>query len=505
MRNLALDTLDTPMASVGSDPVWQVARSVHWRNVSVWRLERMKAEAERIARLQGRPDQPSRAVWQRALRPVAFGLTTLAALVFLIFYLALSRWRAAPQDLPAGAQRLIAVHGEWATRTRHLLTAAPTSHPPIGAILLLGRQSHSPGEISTLFATHVPSLADVPVLAPVSLRAAGAALRDLPRLLADGLHELLAAPRMLDLREETALAFRVCLGAIQARWWRQQGRRASGAEVLFGCTGTADTTLMEKAIQQTGGRTVHIVHGQATGPSFAGISDHALFKSSYDAAAYRQLHCYGDCSVQRAAPPEPGPRGRQILLMSNLAHPMNDGFRRHGLRDELNLLACVSRAAGLLHLPETQLVWKPHPVTYTLNKALLDRLRAAAEAYGFTELPPDTPLAEASREARWVLCSPSTVATELLQIGTLAIVLDPQRSVGSSAVSALPLLTTLQPEALAALMAALDRPEVYEARFRAVHAILEPASPLDLTQPLTRDKARSAPDARPDREGNHAG
>ena len=478
---------DAPPGEAEQDASWMAAESLRGQDFSVWRLERVKAEVEQASQTGGHALASAKTspnvVMRFILRPVAFTLTSLTAFAFFIFYLMFSRYLAKPKDLPADATRLVAVHGEWSTRTKHILSALPNSDPPVSAILLLGRQYQRPEKIMALWCEHVPELKGLPVLAPVTFRAAFAALRDIPSLLREGLSEAISTRQLMNARGEVALAFRVYLGATQARWWRQH-ERGTTAEVLFGITGTADATLLEKAIQKTGGWTAHIVHGQATGPNFAGISDHALFKSEFDASDYDRLKCYRTCAVQTAVPPEPRRGEREILLLSNLAHPMNAGFRSNGITDELNLLECVSRAAGLLHLSNTTLSWKPHPVIHQLDPALVAQLRVTARLLGFVELPTDTSLADASKNARWVVCSPSTVATELLQMGTLSLILDPQCSAGSTAISALPLLATLQPEALAALMADIDRPEKYEAVLREVYAIIKPSRPLDLSAPL---------------------
>ena len=464
---------------------WYGVDALQGRATSVWRLERVKAAAEMHARpiWPGEASIPRKSYAAKLMRKTVFAAIALAALCIFAIYIMVYCLKSRGAELPANASRLVAVHGEWSTRTKHVLAAVTAADPPINAILLLGRQTQRTDQTAQTLYENLPALRDLPVLAPVDLKAVSAASGRIFALLRTGLREAGAADRILGLREELALAFRVYLGATQAHWWQQQ-KQGAGVELLFGSTGNADTTLLERAVQQSGGRTVHLVHGQAIGPNFAGMSDCAVFKSQYDAIAYDRLKCYKTCTAQLSGHPEPRRGDHEILVMTNLAHPMNAEFRRNGIVDEVNFLECVSKAANLLSIQNAPLVWKPHPVTYSLDPALLQDLQSAAKSLGFRELPKDTSLAEASQNARWVISTPSTVAIELLQIGTLAVVLDPQRTVGSSALSAMPGLASLQPEGLATLMAAMDDPETYSIMVKSVYSAIEPAGPLDLTVPL---------------------
>lgn len=481
---------DRPKATL--DERWNLAETrlgtnISVSNISVWRLERVKAAAERISYskvLTSDLKKPSPLKFLTAiLRIIAFVCTALAAIALFIIYLVIFRKSFKSANIPSDTARLVAVHGEWSSRTKHVLNAISDSDPKVSAILVLGRQNQPPEEIAKMWLEHVPSLNGIPVLVPVTLSAAFAALRDFPGLLKDGLVEVVQADKLLGAWEEMALAFRVLLGATQARWWQQQTNIGT-PDVVFGSTGTADTTLLENGIQKTGCSTIHIVHGQSTGPNFVGLSDHALFKSKHDASQYIRLKCYKNCTFQPADPHELRRGEKGILLLSNLAHPMNHGFRTKGISDEINLLECVSRAARLLYLPNTVLSWKPHPVINTLDPEVVAQLRKTAKSLGFNEMASETSMADASETARWTICSPSTVATDLLELGTLSLVLDPQNSLGSSAISVLPSLTTLQPEALAALMAEIDKPGVQETTLHKVYSLIEPARPLDLSIPL---------------------
>jgi hypothetical protein len=314
----------------------------------------------------------------------------------------------------------------------------------------------------------------------MSPKAALQTLIDAPGVVCEGLRHGSCAAGAVGLRDEVATAFRVFLGVTAAHWWEQDG---AACEVVFGVTGTADTTLLEQAIKRSGGRTVHAVHGQATGPNFAGISDLALFRSQHDAKAYMHLGSYGACGVQRASFSGAKRGSNGLLLLSNLAHPMNSGFQRFGLRDEESLLAAVGSAARTLGASAQPLLWKPHPVIEFLPTETREALRRTAKSYGFEEFSPDEKVESVAGACRWIVTSPSTVALDLLQAGYLCIVVDPQGSVLDTALSGLPRVPC-DPDELAVLCCDFDSPDSYTRAWAAAIEIIGPARALDLRAPL---------------------
>lgn len=467
------------------DP-WKIAEVLKADDLSVWSLERVKARFElrhadnkfapRYSGTRGR-------VFTKAYRTLLFSSTVSAALLLFITYLAMVRLCHRSPSLPDTSKRLAAVHGEWSTRTRHVLEAMQRADPPIDAVLVVGRQKWCSAKIANFWSEKLGGMDGMVVVTPLSFRAAAAASADLPALFQSGLKAAVSAGQLLGIRGELALAFRVLLGATNGWWWKIQSIKPE-TEVLFGCTGTADTTLLEKAIQDKGGRTVHLVHGQAVGPNFAGISSCAVFRSKFDADTYDAIGGYKASHVQLGGKPTVRRGKNDILLMSNFAHPMNPGFLRNGISVETDLLVSVGRAARLVAPGSGSLLWKPHPITLGLDQELVQHARAEAKAFGFRELESDTTMAAASQNARWVICTPSTVALDLLQLGTLSIVLDPQRSTLNTALSVFPSLPSLEPEALAALMAWLDKDANYKAEFDRVYMGITPAGPLDLSKPF---------------------
>jgi hypothetical protein len=313
------------------------------------------------------------------------------------------------------------------------------------------------------------------------------ALAALPRILCEGLAEASNQTLRPAFREQVAIAFRVFLGAVSARWWVNSGVKAG--TVIFGHTGTADTTVLEQAMQENGAQTVHAVHGLATGPNFVGISNLALFRCGYDARKYAQLNCYGACTAQPAPRKMPSRGAEGILLLTNLAHPMNPDFAAHGLEAELNLLRAVAGAARMLGHKAGLMLWKPHPVIAQLPEEVAVELRREALALGYQELPHGPSLISAAESVRWVLTSPSTVCVDLLAEGVLTLVLDPQGSLLDSSAALFPGAAP-RADSIAAALEALDDASVYDSCLMGTIDDIVPAGKLDICSFFTvRGKA----------------
>jgi hypothetical protein len=460
---------------------WRWAKALGGSDLSVWRLELMKAGVARSDATQILLPEMDRRQFSFALS-VRSLLAMLAAFAIWLAYLLSHRGGVGQGRWPAEAERVAALHGELSTRTRHVLDALGGAQPPVEAIVLLGRVRRPLSEIakswSERVAKHRPC--ELPLFIPMSPQAVLRTLVDVPGLIKEGLGHAARTTAEVGLREEAAIAFRVFAGTTSAHWWEQH---SSACEVVFGITGTADTTLLERAIHRSGGRSIHAVHGQATGPNFTGISDLALFRSLHDARAYERLASYGVCSAQLARASEATRGETGLVLLSNLAHPMNAGFQRFGLRDEEFLLSAVGETARLLGVSAQPLLWKPHPAIEVLPPATRLALRDIAGKQGFEELSPDTNIESVASACRWVVTTPSTVAIELLQVGYLSLVIDPQGSVLDTALAGLP-TAACDPRHIVALCRDLELQESYsQAWANAVQAI-GPARSLDLRSPL---------------------
>lgn len=448
----------------------RAARLGHDR--SVWCLELVKLDSESGPGFRYAGRGRSSAV-TRIARQAAFVLATLAAAAALCGWLLWFARRAG--SAPAGGQKavFVALNGEWSNRTRHVLEAMGRAPPP-QAIVITGRLRHSPARIAADWSTRLGC--DLPpAFCPVSLSAALAAVPDMVALAGAGLR--CAGSEAIPFYARLAMGFRVLLGAVSARWWQMEGPAAR--RVVFGFTGLADSTLLERAMQERSSETVHAVHGLATGPDFAGFSDVAIFRCGHDAAAYARLGCYGSCTVQPA--PAAGPRrgGAGLLLLTNLAHPMNRHFRDRGEADEIAVLARVAEAARLLGPPARPLCWKPHPVIASLPTAVAGRIRDVASGLGFEELPHGPGIGAQAARFRWVVSTPSTITADFMVDGVLCLVLDPQGTCGDDAPALLPRLGASAGE-IAHRLRALDDDDAFGAEFARARDAVGPAAPLDL-------------------------
>lgn len=388
----------------GMTVAWELARRLD-RDSSPWELEWMKACLDDRAEIRGGVGGIRHAI--------------AVAVAVLVLLKTLLQWGGRSRSIAPNAKLVVAVHGEWSNRTRHLLSRVGHDLQP-AAIVMLGRPEGSLEALGTTWLERTGSPMP-PVHAPLSWAAARAAAGRLSSLLAEGWREARSARCRPPLREHAALVFRVLLGAIEAEWWRQNGVR--DACVIFGHTGTADTHQLERQMQSQGCRTVHSVHGLCEGPNFVGFSTVAFFRSGADARLYGPLGQYGACAAPAAAWTEPLTGEAGLLLFTNLAHPMRAGYRERGIADEIAVLEAVSRGAQLHGQGTTPMRWKPHPTIDGLPKAEQQRLRSTARELGFDEITDWQAVDLAARAARWVLTTPSSMAVELLGLGRLPIVI----------------------------------------------------------------------------------
>jgi len=183
--------------------------------------------------------------------------------------------------------------------------------------------------------------------------------------------------------------------------------------------------------------------------------------------------------VQTALAPVPVRGQSGILLLTNLAHPMNAGYNQHGLRDELAVMDTTAAAARMLGPVAQPVLWKPHPSLAQLPQETQQALRAAAQERDITMLPPETDIIKLAEQNRWVVSSPSTVALDLLQEGSLTLVLDPQGMVLDTALLHLPDADTT-PNAVRDELTALDPGVAYGEKLAAAYAAIGPARAFDM-------------------------
>lgn len=478
----------TEHAALGRKAVWKLARRLK-RGGSPWALEYFKAclgPAEvRLGALlvSAHAPDPSTLSPKRSAATDLLHFLLAAGMGLGMLLMVLLRFTSKPAGTSVGApgQTLLAVHGEWSNRTRHLLSRVHIDLQP-EAIIVLGRPQMSLADVARRWKQELPSGLP-PLLVPQSWWAFLLATPALPVLLARGFRHLRHAPLRPPLREHAALSFRVMLGSVQQQWWRLHG--GQGAEVLFGHTGLGDTTQLELQMQLQNCSTAHVIHGICTGPNFVGFSSRAIFQCGADADQYGALGHYGQCESPPAKQPK-WLRGSQgVLLLTNLAHPMNPGYQQHGIADELAVINMAVELANRLGADAQPMHWRPHPVIGALPQTEQQALRDRAMALGLKEVPAAQDWLALAPRMRWVFTTPSTTLVELLRQGCLPLLLDPQDSVHDGAASRLPLRCKKANEDCQRSLEALDSDNDFQAMQLAAWNAVRPAD----VAPLVRSTA----------------
>jgi hypothetical protein len=355
-----------------------------------------------------------------------------------------------------GKACLIAVHGEISNRTRHVLAAAAQSDQ-VAAIIVLGRPVSSLAALRAQFSSEL-RLHETPVCRPIGIRAA---LRSLPRLfglIVSGSSVASATGFMPRWQDEIAVLYRMCLGACSYEWWKEQA--ISPGIVVYGQTGLADTSMLEAAQQEAGAKTVHWVHGLSGGWNFTGLSDLGLFKCGLDADTHSKLPEYGKTGFFEL--PKPAYRegnGNRWLLLTNYAHPSNLYFGHGAVDLEIQTLRIATDAALRTGISSDQIVWRPHPVFWSLPIRTRNAILASVSDTGIA-LPEPDGAAPSYEEYRAVFCTPSTVAVEMLASGILPIIIAPHDIAPETVYTAFPLRAANASALEAALTSLADRPTV---------------------------------------------
>jgi hypothetical protein len=465
-------------AAVGRAAVWQLASQIK-RGCSPWQLEYFKAclgqteprlgdliVSSRMTNLADLPGERSAAI-------DFFHLSISAVLGLGMLLLQLIRFTDRRLNTLAciPGQTLLALHAEWSNRTRHLLTRINVDLHP-SAIVVLGRPKLA---LSTVIRRWKRELdrEPPPLLVPQSWASFFAVIRLLPCIFLRGFEELRRAPIRPTLREHSALAFRVFLGSVQQNWWQAHGVR--DAEVLFGHTGLGDTTQLELEMQSKNCKTKHFLHGVCTGPNFVGFSDYAYFHCGLDARRYGELEHYRYCIAPPARLPSWKRGNRGILLVSNLAHPMNPGYRAHGVSDEVALLHFVVSLSEKMGPNASALYWKPHPIIKNLPINDQKLLREKAAALKIIELSSDQEWLTIASTVRWIFITPSTTIVDLLREGCLPLLLDWQGSAYDGVAAKLPIKCPLELQQCLSMLEFFDRDQNFQSAQVTAWAVIQPA------------------------------
>jgi hypothetical protein len=352
-------------------------------------------------------------------------LQILASLIALLTLIALAARHGGTSPAEAlkslrDAPTVFAVHAEDTTRTRHLRQALAEHDARSKPILLLGRPASGVCDSARRFDPRgtIPEARYLrPLTVPVTIRALPRAVRQLLR----GASETRRYRGRLSMRDRVAIAFRVALGTVHARWWNAVASGLAIEDALFAHTGNADTSLLEQAMQAHRTRTIHLVHGTNIGWAFAGLSDIALFQCGADARLGSSLPAYGRCLHLPLAQPAVSRGNGDWALLTSYTHLQHPAFAELGSGPDREVIEWVRAAAQGLGQDPARVFWRPHPQIDSVPAIHRERLEAAVAQAGFTRWPSEQPY-ETLGDFSVVVTTPSTALTDGLRLGQPVVV-----------------------------------------------------------------------------------
>lgn len=433
----------------------------------VWRLEMSKA-------CLGDAAEGSRARWL----PCRLEFIAAAGAAACIWIFTLIRSLHESSHIRGQTGNLVAVYGEWANRTRHILIALAEGGASM-PILIVGRRKQSLRAIAACFEREA-GLSRPQLLRPYDLRSAALSAPAALKRIAAGMKLLNHLPGRPPFREQVAMLFRMFQGSASAAWWRRQ--KLSTDAVIFGHTGLADTTLLELAQQSTGAKTLHWAHGLSKGINFTGLSSVGLFQCGHDANWHARLGGYGQCRHVPLEPPAYCAGSDGWLVYSNLIHPMNRSFQRSGARDELALLERVASLADRFGLQRGEITWNFHPEFRHVDAAIQAQVLQAVTRLGIQVWDMARPMRDA-RGFRVVMTTPSTIATDMLRLGILPVIVECSAPAEHVALSQFPLRAD-DDRSLADAIGRYDRPEEIVALYRQAWLAVGPGAQPDMRMVL---------------------
>lgn len=303
------------------------------------------------------------------------------------------------------------IHGELSTRTRHLLRCL-TQANYTGDVVVVGR----PRQSLTSLERQIRAEFGLRVRLRRCFRSQDVlrAFGQTPRLLHAALQQTI--PAKPDLRELAGAMTRMFLGHAAVHCWRRQSLSLSRA--VYGHTGTADISMLERVQQSAGCLTTHYVHGVSHGANFVAFSSVGIFQCAHDAAWHRRLGGYG-CAI---ALPSSRPSKMSVVatptwvVLSNIIHPMNASYRANGARDELRFISLVSDAISIGAARPGALLWRAHPIFDAQPTTVRDKIARALTAAGFQMWPAARHRSDLS-DIELAISSPSTAAIDFLRAG----------------------------------------------------------------------------------------
>ncbi|WP_128891513.1 hypothetical protein [Erythrobacter sp. HKB08] len=463
------DTLDPVV-----DATARTTRSVDEVEDLLWRLELAAHSAMGPA---GTGDDD--AAGGGLLTQIAASIIALATLLWLLARHGGTSPGKARRLLERGAT-VFAAHAEDSTRTRHLRRALAEYEVAEKEVLLVGRPAAGVEAAARNFDPD-GQLQGALYIRPVTLGAAIGALPQAISLLTRGLRETRGYRGRIAFRDRIGMAFRMALGTAHARWWHQAASGLPTERAIFAHTGNADTSQLEQAMQASGIRTIHAVHGTNIGWAFAGLSDVAQFPSGADAALGEKLPAYGRCMHIPIERPAVSQGNGDWALLTSYTHLQHPAFAEHGSRLDCRLVKWVADAAKAAGQDPSRIFWRPHPQIDIVPGSERERLQEAVAKAGFTRWPADLPY-EALAEFSAAITTPSTVMTDGLRLGQPVIVASLSPLQSDLLYARYPLLVESE-EALASAIARLTGASRGEA-FDEAWSAIEPGARLQIARLL---------------------
>lgn len=434
--------------------------------------------AESVSRSEGRVVSGR---WTQTARQVFFSFAASLICLFLIL-----RYRgSSPAILPKVAI-LAAVHGERSNRTIPM-HAALGRHTDVRTALLLGRPHNYVSAAHRAFDSD-GSLDDLLMLRPMDVRAWIAAIPQMCRVLVQGITAVRQVAFLVPAKEQLALCYRFVQGTVHSAWWSRVPASNRPEFAVFAHTGPSDSTLLEVAMQESGVRTVHAIHGTNTGWPFSGFSDLALFQTGADARLGETLPEYGRCTHQSMQEPSGTRRRdgskRRWALLTSYTHLRNQAYVERGADPDIAVIEWMKVAASKHAMDPDDIFWRPHPQIELVDPEQRERLIAAVQNAGFRRWSANIEY-RALGKFDIVVTTPSTAMIDALRLGQTPIVAASSSLQLDMVYNRYPLLAKSAEQLLSFVGSVSDRREP-EILFRQAWAPIEPARALDLSETALR-------------------
>lgn len=325
-------------------------------------------------------------------------------------------------DLVAGGT--LAVHAEDSNRVMHLVRLVSGSPNSFASLVFIGRV-RARGLRQALARIRAEGASTSHTVLPVGWRGLWIALA------LSG--QVVSVIRSLHLRglpidsfaARVATLTRIIHGMQLANW--TSGQPVEGGTWILGHAGTADTTIIERALHISGAMSCHLVHGVSDGHVWDGTSDVGVFRCGWDARHYRSFSGYRRCVTFGLPCPEyhaGPPLGGAVLLLSNIAHPTNPLYCRGGVSAACRVIRATCKSIMRVFGSERRILYRPHPSFYTLPRAEQDRVQALIAGIGVGFSPRGSSLEEEILCAHDVVCSRSSTIIDVMSLGRVPLTFD---------------------------------------------------------------------------------